>query len=79
MPKEFFVYSQDDLEPAVQRRALERGSTALERWRASEHSTFEQPSRASKPRRAHRLSNFAITMLLVAITAVSAGVIAVLR
>jgi hypothetical protein len=82
MLKKVVVYNQDSLEPAAQRGALERKSSAPEPWRASEHSTFERPSRARGGANApldRRPSSFAITLLLIAVTAVSAGIVAVLR
>jgi hypothetical protein len=82
MPEKFFVYNHDNLEPGVQRTALERGSSAPAPWRASEHSTFDVPSRAIenvKARRVRGPSNLVITMVLVAVSAVAAGAVAVLR
>jgi hypothetical protein len=82
MSKKLFVYNQDNLEPAVQRRASERIPSAPVPWRASEHSTFERPSRAREKadaRRVWRHSNLAVTLLLVAVTAMTTCVIALLR
>ena len=82
MSKKAFVYNQDSLEPAVQRGVLERKSSAPEPWRASEHSTFERPGRAREKadvQRDRRPSNLAITLLLVAVTAMTTCVIALLR
>ncbi|HEY6356179.1 MAG TPA: hypothetical protein VIY30_16975 [Burkholderiaceae bacterium] len=57
-------------------------TTAPAPWSASEHSTVEHPSYSIErvqARRTQQENKHAITMLLIAVTAVCAAVVAVLR
>lgn len=88
MSNKRFVFAYDS-EPAIDRTTgfprlehAEPVSTAPAAWRPSEHSTFEQPSHPIDKARARgtwRESQYAITLVLLAVTAVSAAVVAALR
>ena len=88
MSKRDFVYAYDS-EPALDRTTgfgrtdhSALLSTTSAAWSASEHSTFEQPSRSLEivqARRTRQENRYVITMVLVAVTAVSAAVVAALH
>ena len=86
MSNKHFVYAYDS-EPAIDRttgfpRFDQSTLTAPAPWSASEHSTFDEPSRSIDRIRAHRTrreNGRVITMMLIAVTAVCAAVVAVMR
>jgi len=88
MSNKHFVFAYDS-EPAIDRTTgfprfdhAASTSTAPAPWSASEHSTFEHPGHSIErvqARRTRRENRHAITMMLVAVTAVSAAVMAVFR
>ena len=83
-----FVYAYDS-EPAIDRTTgFPRfdpsliACTAPAPWSASEHSAFEQPSHSVEriqARRAQRENRYVIMTVLLAVTAVSTAVVAVLH
>ena len=88
MSEKHFVYAYDS-EPAIDRTTgfgrtdhSALAPTIPAPWRASEHWTFEQPS-CSRERvqgcRTQQENRYAITMVLIAVTAISAAVVAVLH
>jgi hypothetical protein len=87
MSNKHFVYAYDS-EPAIDRTTgfprFDHSAlmSAPAPWRASEHSTFEQPSHSierAQARRTRRENRYVIMTLLAAVTAVSAALVAVLR
>jgi hypothetical protein len=86
MSNKHFVYAYDS-EPAIDRttgfpRFDQSTLTAPAAWNASEHSTFDEPSRSIDRVQAHRTrreNGRVITMVLIAVTAVCAAVVAVMR
>jgi len=86
MSNKHFVYAYDS-EPAIDRttglpRFEQSAYTAPAPWAASEHSTFGEPSHSVErvqARRARRENSYVIMTTLLAVTAVSTAVVAVLR
>jgi hypothetical protein len=88
MSNKHFVYAYDS-EPAIDRTTgfprLDHSastSTVPASWSASEHSTFEQPSHSVERvqvRRAQQENRYVIMTVLLAVTAVSTAVVAVLH
>jgi hypothetical protein len=88
MSNKHFVYAYDS-EPAIDRTTgfprFEHSaltSSAPAPWSASEHSTFEQPSHSVErvqARRTRQENRYVITTALLAVTAVSAAVVAALH
>jgi hypothetical protein len=88
MSHRHFVYAYDS-EPAIDRttgfpRSDHSALTLTEPapWSASQHSTFDQPSHSVErvqALRAQRENKYVIMTVLLAVTAVSTAVVAVLR
>jgi hypothetical protein len=88
MSNKHFVYAYDS-EPAIDRTTgfpridhSAATSTAPAPWSASEHSTFEHPSHAFdrvRARRTRQENRVVITTVLLAVTALSTAVVAVLH
>jgi hypothetical protein len=88
MSNKHFVYAYDS-EPAIDRTTgfprfdhSALTSTAPVPWGASEHSTFEQPSHSVERIQAHRArreNKYVIMTVLLAVTAVSTAIVAVLH
>ena len=88
MSSKDFVYAYDS-EPAIDRTTgfprFDQSTFAcpsLSPWSASEHSTFDQPSHSIErvqARRARRENRYVIMTALLAVSAVSTAVVAVLH
>jgi hypothetical protein len=88
MSDKHFVYAYDS-EPAIDRTTgfprtdnSTLPSTAPAPWSASEHSTFEYPSHSFErvqARRTQQENKYVITTVLLAVTAVSTAVVAVIH
>jgi len=81
MIKKQFVFDKDSLEPATARKAFERTSLPAP-WQASEHSTFDRPSRAMdiiNARQQRQARNLGITALCIGVSVACIAAIALLR